>query len=390
MTPRRPIAIALAASAFYAGIFVTTAHAEMHYVRVTLVTGQQLTITVDIPPGTPVDQLQIPGLPAADRLDRGPRLRRRARRRRPRPPRRRPSSRRRPRRPTARPERDAHAGLQATARPDKPKRDKPTGRPGHRGRSRDGRGGGQQGVRCGEHRVAHGQGRDAHADADPPVPDSQVDPPSQDDPSFSLAEPGAAKAGVPNFFIDKFKIPPFLLPIYQAAGTEYGDPLGGPRRDQRDRDELRPPERRHVQRRRPGLDAVHARHLEGLRRGRQQGRPGRPVQPGRRDLRRRAVPEGRGRRQGHARRGLGLQPRRLVRGLRAPARPGHRRHADEPRVLAHGPHRGSLPGRRQGHVRRRGRRQGLLEEEGQDGRAVKSRTATASRSTPTPARPSSR
>src|SRR3954453_22883802 len=36
----------------------------MHYVRVTLATGQQLTITVDIPPGTPVDQLQIPGLPA--------------------------------------------------------------------------------------------------------------------------------------------------------------------------------------------------------------------------------------------------------------------------------------------------------------------------------------
>src|SRR3954452_578627 len=64
MTSRRPFAIALAASAFYAGIFVTNAEAEMHYVRVTLVTGQQLTITVDIPPGTPVDQLQIPGLPA--------------------------------------------------------------------------------------------------------------------------------------------------------------------------------------------------------------------------------------------------------------------------------------------------------------------------------------
>src|SRR3954453_16916079 len=65
MTSRRPIAIALAASAFYAGVFVTAAHAEMHYVRVTLVTGQQLTITVEIPPGTPVEQIQIPGLPAA-------------------------------------------------------------------------------------------------------------------------------------------------------------------------------------------------------------------------------------------------------------------------------------------------------------------------------------
>jgi hypothetical protein len=27
---------------------------------------------------------------------------------------------------------------------------------------------------------------------------------------------------VPNFFIEKFRIPPFLLPIYQAAGIEYG------------------------------------------------------------------------------------------------------------------------------------------------------------------------
>src|SRR4051812_35508762 len=64
MTSRRPLAIALAASAFYAGIFVTAAQAEMHYVRVTLVTGQQLTITVEVPPGTPVGQIQIPGLPA--------------------------------------------------------------------------------------------------------------------------------------------------------------------------------------------------------------------------------------------------------------------------------------------------------------------------------------
>jgi hypothetical protein len=41
-------------------------------------------------------------------------------------------------------------------------------------------------------------------------------------PTFSLAVPGAARIGVPNFFIDKFRIPPFLLPIYQAAGMQYG------------------------------------------------------------------------------------------------------------------------------------------------------------------------
>jgi murein DD-endopeptidase MepM/ murein hydrolase activator NlpD len=42
------------------------------------------------------------------------------------------------------------------------------------------------------------------------------------DPTMSIATPGAAPIGVPNFFIDKFRIPPFLLSLYQAAGVEYG------------------------------------------------------------------------------------------------------------------------------------------------------------------------
>jgi Transglycosylase SLT domain len=35
---------------------------------------------------------------------------------------------------------------------------------------------------------------------------------------------GGPLAGVPSFFIDSFAIPPFLLPIYQAAGADYGIP----------------------------------------------------------------------------------------------------------------------------------------------------------------------
>jgi murein DD-endopeptidase MepM/ murein hydrolase activator NlpD len=46
--------------------------------------------------------------------------------------------------------------------------------------------------------------------------------PAPTNPGYSLAIPGAARVGVPNFFIDKFRIPPFLLPIYQAAGMQYG------------------------------------------------------------------------------------------------------------------------------------------------------------------------
>ena len=47
-------------------------------------------------------------------------------------------------------------------------------------------------------------------------------PPPPTNPSYALSTPGPAKIGVPNFFIDKFRIPPFLLPIYQAAGMQYG------------------------------------------------------------------------------------------------------------------------------------------------------------------------
>ncbi len=46
--------------------------------------------------------------------------------------------------------------------------------------------------------------------------------PNPANPTYSLSTPGPARIGVPNFFINKFRIPPFLLPIYQAAGIQYG------------------------------------------------------------------------------------------------------------------------------------------------------------------------
>jgi hypothetical protein len=48
--------------------------------------------------------------------------------------------------------------------------------------------------------------------------------PTPANPTFSFALPGPAPLGVPNFFIESFQIPPFLLPIYQAAGIEYNVP----------------------------------------------------------------------------------------------------------------------------------------------------------------------
>src|SRR4051812_4595070 len=47
--------------------------------------------------------------------------------------------------------------------------------------------------------------------------------PTPGNPGFIDALPGPSTAhGVPNFIIRKFRVPPFLLPIYQAAGIQYG------------------------------------------------------------------------------------------------------------------------------------------------------------------------
>jgi hypothetical protein len=47
--------------------------------------------------------------------------------------------------------------------------------------------------------------------------------PTRTNPGFVDVLPGPSMAtGVPNFIIRKFRVPPFLLPIYQAAGIEYG------------------------------------------------------------------------------------------------------------------------------------------------------------------------
>jgi hypothetical protein len=57
-----------------------------------------------------------------------------------------------------------------------------------------------------------------------PAPTTASGVPTPANPTFSFALPGAAPIGVPNFFIDSFRIPPFLLPIYQAAGIQYNVP----------------------------------------------------------------------------------------------------------------------------------------------------------------------
>ncbi|MDX6583732.1 MAG: hypothetical protein QOI10_2916, partial [Solirubrobacterales bacterium] len=64
----------------------------------------------------------------------------------------------------------------------------------------------------------------ARAPMDPTADRNADGSPTDTNPSLTIADFGPAPIGVPNFVIDSFAIPPFLLPIYQACGTEYGIP----------------------------------------------------------------------------------------------------------------------------------------------------------------------
>src|SRR5918998_1315052 len=63
MTSRK-LLTAIAAAALYATVLVTTADAEIHRVRVTLVTGAVMVVQVDVPPGSTATAGDISGLPA--------------------------------------------------------------------------------------------------------------------------------------------------------------------------------------------------------------------------------------------------------------------------------------------------------------------------------------
>ena len=219
MTSRKLLTIATAAAALYAVVLVASASAALHRVQVTLVTGQTMTLTVDVPPGTPIQQVQIPGLPAPvqEIVDLGPVEE-------PTPV------------PTVPPVEVPDVDVPDVDLPD------PTPGKDDGGGSKDGGngGGGNTGggngntqlpdIDTGDEsavnrsdsnvRSAAGRVRDkVEQTASGQNPDGS---PNAGNPTFSLSTPGPARIGVPNFFIDKFRIPPFLLPIYQAAGIQYG------------------------------------------------------------------------------------------------------------------------------------------------------------------------
>src|SRR3954470_7820190 len=236
---KRKLLIGLAtAGLLLAGFGAATmpASAEQRTLLVTLVGGAQVTVTVDVPPGTPTDQIQIPGVsaPIASVQDITPAQ---------------PAPAPSPTQPPVQVQVDPNGGqtdstpAPATSSPSPPP---PSGSAGQ-GTTQDNSSkptaeplAGQQsqqvttGKLAGKAQApvdaakkakdaAEKKAKDAvdkaKVDAGLTQPDGQ---PALGNPTLSEALPGPAPIGVPNFFIDKFRIPPFLLPIYQAAGIEYG------------------------------------------------------------------------------------------------------------------------------------------------------------------------
>ena len=169
----------LTVTLFVAGFSLASfpALAELRTITITLVGGQEVVTTVDVPPGTPPEAIQLPELSAPIQKveDGGPVA---------------------PKTPPA-----PDNGGDDTA--DKPQTDTKKS-PG-------------EFLKDGE--PAKPKTRKHTKPGDIRRPDGS---PTRDNPTLTLGLPGPAPVGVPNFVISKFRIPPFLLPIYQAAGTQYG------------------------------------------------------------------------------------------------------------------------------------------------------------------------
>ena len=74
-----------------------------------------------------------------------------------------------------------------------------------------------------QRRRSSGGGGAGGGGASPAPMRSRGGAPTRSNPTFVDGLPGPARSsGVPNFVIRKFRGPPFLLPIYQAAGIQYG------------------------------------------------------------------------------------------------------------------------------------------------------------------------
>jgi murein DD-endopeptidase MepM/ murein hydrolase activator NlpD len=160
------------------------ASASLQTVTVRLTDGSLVNVTVDVPPGTPIEDIDLPGVPV------------------PTPPSNKPS----PKQPSSK----------------EPSSEKaPTTRKKHKQRrSRSKRHAKQEQELVDE--IGQRSPRKRHRRHRTKLRNADGSPTSAN-PTFFDALPGPSYArGVPNFVIRKFRVPIFLLSIYQAAGTQFG------------------------------------------------------------------------------------------------------------------------------------------------------------------------
>ena len=169
--------------------FTLPASAEKRTITVKLLNGQIITLTIDVPPGTPLSEIQVPGVVGNTPV---------------------PTS------PTPQPVGPGEAapkpgaGLQQPAGGGKRT---PAKRRGGKGGDDESSGGVDP---------LTGGAKSKRRPRRTPLRNADGSP-APTNPGFVDALPGPSFAtGVPNFVIRKFRVPIFLLPIYQAAGIQYG------------------------------------------------------------------------------------------------------------------------------------------------------------------------
>jgi hypothetical protein len=206
----RLLHILLAAGTLAAAIFTAfsiPATAQTQTVPVQLPTGEIVQVTVDVPPGSTIDDIQLPGTPVPGGTPTTPTT--------PTPP------------PAPKPEANTPAPAPEPGPPSAggggPQDQTSSGERirEEREKVRKITGGVEAPVED-EARRKRRQLRDRDRDGRTELRNSDGTP-TTGNPGFIDALPGPSTAsGVPNFIIRKFRVPPFLLPIYQAAGIEYG------------------------------------------------------------------------------------------------------------------------------------------------------------------------
>ncbi len=195
----------LAAAAFTALTFPASAQTQTVYVK--LPSGEVVPVTVDVPPGSTLDDIQLPGTPV------------------PAPP--------APETTTPTVPNVPNVPKPAPQTDPAPKPDGGNDGPNSDGgseqeRSSSGRRVQEKTDKSGELTgELEGKAKDELSKAKrrgrrSPLRNSDGTP-TPGNPGLMDVLPGPSTAtGVPNFIIRKFRVPPFLLPIYQAAGIEYG------------------------------------------------------------------------------------------------------------------------------------------------------------------------